>query len=156
MELPCAKMFKVAVNPDEAPNYYQVIKNPVDLSLILKRLEDNEYATTKMWETDINFIAYNAEKYNGSDSEVFWLAQALQRQFKKRKWVIDCEGSAEWTEIFLQVSHKMEDVLANAPPKARKHFPTTAAKEANKKTFTENEYKSLETALHSLRTYCDQ
>jgi hypothetical protein len=48
----CAKVFLHPVDPvrDDVPTYFQVIKHPVDLNLILKRLQNNEYAGISHWD----------------------------------------------------------------------------------------------------------
>jgi len=38
-----ATIFMAPVNPREAPDYFAVIKNPMDLGTIQKKLEDGEY-----------------------------------------------------------------------------------------------------------------
>lgn len=65
MKLPCAKVFLDPVDPvkDNVPNYFQVIKHPIDLKTINKRLLNGDYPGVSQWDKDMNYVWNNAEKF---------------------------------------------------------------------------------------------
>jgi hypothetical protein len=58
------KVFTKPVDPEEAPDYYQVVTNPMDLSIIMNKIDRCEYRTVKHWLADIDLITTNCVEYN--------------------------------------------------------------------------------------------
>lgn len=52
------------VNKDDVPDYYEVIVSPMDLSLMLEKLEHDQYAAPKELVSDLKLIFNNCRKYN--------------------------------------------------------------------------------------------
>ncbi|KAI1322104.1 Bromodomain-containing protein [Xylariaceae sp. FL0255] len=74
------------------PNYFKVIRKPMDISLIVERNYEGEYKSVKDIEKDIKQIVTNAEMFNGPDHEVTYQARQLEALFKtqlagKDKWM---------------------------------------------------------------------
>nr|VZH95529.1 unnamed protein product [Spirometra erinaceieuropaei] len=68
--------FREAVDPTEVPDYYDIVVDPIDLSMIRKRLAEGRYDGPKshaLLAADLGKMFYNAELYNSADSEV-WVA----------------------------------------------------------------------------------
>ncbi|QSZ31129.1 hypothetical protein DSL72_000692 [Monilinia vaccinii-corymbosi] len=59
--------FLVRVNKREAPDYYNVIKQPMDLGTMTKKLKSLVYKSKKEFVTDLDLIWENCLKYNGQD-----------------------------------------------------------------------------------------
>lgn len=64
--------FKNPVDPVEVPNYYSVIKNPMDLSTMLQKLLDNQYQNLSAVKEDFELIIRNCEAFNPENS---WIRQ---------------------------------------------------------------------------------
>jgi len=66
MELQFSYIFRKAVDPIAMgiPDYFEVIKHPMDLSIIKKRLESNYYRTMKAFKNDVLLVYDNAILYN--------------------------------------------------------------------------------------------
>ncbi|RXG44907.1 hypothetical protein VDGE_03830 [Verticillium dahliae] len=86
--------FVVPVDPValQIPQYYSLIKNPMDLGTIKKKLMTNEYQTAKSVVGDVQLIVKNCLKFNGPDHPVYGLAVQLERLFrdmwsKKEQWI---------------------------------------------------------------------
>lgn len=61
--------FREPVDSNEVPDYYDVIKDPVDLSLISRRIESQRYyANLHMFAADFARMFNNARVYNGPDT----------------------------------------------------------------------------------------
>ncbi|KAG9238251.1 histone acetyltransferase GCN5 [Amylocarpus encephaloides] len=52
------------VNRDEVPDYYNVIKSPMDLSTVEERLHQDQYQTPEDLVNDLKLIFNNCRKYN--------------------------------------------------------------------------------------------
>ncbi|RCI05559.1 hypothetical protein CU098_000262, partial [Rhizopus stolonifer] len=81
----CALPFVQPVDEliDGAPNYYEIIKNPMDLSLIKRRVENKEYTTFRQLEDDIHLMLNNCFTYNGPGTFVYNEGLALEAAFDK-------------------------------------------------------------------------
>ena len=69
---PEALPFHSPVNPEELglPDYFNVIKKPMDLSTIKKRLEDGTYTNPQEYVDDMWLMFNNAWTYNKKTSKV--------------------------------------------------------------------------------------
>ncbi|KZV82985.1 histone acetyltransferase, GCN5 superfamily, partial [Exidia glandulosa HHB12029] len=56
--------FAQPVNRDEVPDYYDVIKHPMDLSLVEHKLEHHRYTSLDSFVSDCNLIFSNCLTYN--------------------------------------------------------------------------------------------
>ena len=76
-------LFRDPVDPIELgiPDYFDIIKNPMDLSLVQKRLKDGYYKTFDSAKSDVNLVFENAIQYNGKESDVGTMAVKLLRTF---------------------------------------------------------------------------
>lgn len=59
---PMAKIFLQKVNKRDAPNYYKIVKNPMDLGTVEKKLAN--YNNLKEFKDDLDLIWDNCIKYN--------------------------------------------------------------------------------------------
>jgi hypothetical protein len=78
-------VFKDPVDPVELgiPDYFEVIKHPMDLSLVKKRLENGSYKHLSAFESDTKLVFQNCIVYNGEDSDVGEMAKGLLSLFEK-------------------------------------------------------------------------
>jgi hypothetical protein len=78
-------VFVEAVDPVALglPDYFDVVKNPMYLELVKKKLENAIYSDMEGFERDVKLVFENAILYNGEDSEVGGLAQTMLMKFDK-------------------------------------------------------------------------
>ncbi len=83
LEDPFGWLFRDPVDPVELciPDYFEIIKNPMDLSLIEKRLKEGYYKTIASAKKDVILVFDNAIQYNGEDSDVGQMAVKLMAMF---------------------------------------------------------------------------
>ncbi|CAG99604.1 SAGA histone acetyltransferase complex subunit SPT7 [Kluyveromyces lactis] len=74
------------VSKREAPNYYQIIKKPMDLNTVLKKLKTFQYKSKHEFVDDIMLIWRNCLTYN-SDPKHFLRAHAIAMQKKSQQLV---------------------------------------------------------------------
>lgn len=63
------------------PDYYEIIKRPVDIKKILQRIEDCKYADLNELEKDFMQLCQNAQIYNEEASLIYLDSIALQKVF---------------------------------------------------------------------------
>ena len=63
----------------EYPDYYEVIKNPIDLDRIYQKMRTNSYDSLDACSSDLMLMFDNAYKFNEPDSQVYKDALILQR-----------------------------------------------------------------------------
>jgi hypothetical protein len=77
MTVPCKKTY---------PDYYNFIKNPINLVIIDERISSNYYKTMKKFRSDVNLMFENCKSYNESDSLLHQDACKLQKIFNKVRY----------------------------------------------------------------------
>jgi len=75
--------FKEAVDPLEVPDYHDVIKDPVDLALIARRICSYEYyIKLEIFIADFKMMFTNARMYNSPDTIYYKCANRLEAFFE--------------------------------------------------------------------------
>ncbi|OHT02280.1 Bromodomain containing protein [Tritrichomonas foetus] len=67
---------------DRAPDYYQVIIQPMSIFNVQMKLDNNEYHTPNEFIQDMRLIWYNAQHYNAPTHPVFKAAENLAAKFE--------------------------------------------------------------------------
>ncbi|KAL3945078.1 MAG: hypothetical protein SGBAC_000869 [Bacillariaceae sp.] len=90
---PYGWVFRDAVDPVVfgLPDYFEVVKNPMHLLLVKKKLENAVYTDMASFERDVKLVFENSILYNGEDSEVGQLAHTMMGVFEKEYQKV-CEG----------------------------------------------------------------
>jgi hypothetical protein len=50
-------------------DYYDIVKKPMDLSIVKNKLADSEYNTLQEFSDDVNLVFNNCLLYNGDQNE---------------------------------------------------------------------------------------
>jgi len=90
---PFGWVFRDAVDPVVfgLPDYFEVVKNPMHLLLVKKKLENAVYTDMASFERDVKLVFENAILYNGEESEVGQLANTMMGVFEREyKKVCEC------------------------------------------------------------------
>ncbi|KNC24815.1 Homeotic protein female sterile [Lucilia cuprina] len=66
------------------PDYHKIIKQPMDLGTVKKRLENNYYWTAKEAIQDLNIMFSNCYVYNKPGEDVVVMAQTLEKVFLQK------------------------------------------------------------------------
>ncbi|XP_031431282.1 bromodomain testis-specific protein isoform X2 [Clupea harengus] len=90
------------------PDYYKIIKKPMDMNTIKKRLENNYYWKAMECIEDFNSMFTNCYLYNRHGDDIVLMAQALEKHFLEK--VVDMP----------QEECEMSAVTTKAPGKGRK------------------------------------
>ncbi|XP_077570418.1 bromodomain-containing protein 3-like isoform X2 [Stigmatopora nigra] len=76
----------------ELHDYHDIIKHPMDLSTVRKKMDKGEYCDPQSFATDVRLMFSNCYKYNPPDHEVVAMARKLQDVFEMRFAKIPDEG----------------------------------------------------------------
>nr|DBA13720.1 TPA: hypothetical protein GDO54_017064 [Pyxicephalus adspersus] len=66
------------------PDYHKIIKNPMDMGTIKKRLENNYYWSANECMQDFNTMFTNCYIYNKSTDDIVLMAQAMEKIFLQK------------------------------------------------------------------------
>lgn len=70
---------------NEVPNYYTIIKSPMDLATIKRKLDDGEYLTASEFREDLRLMFRNCYTFNPPGTDVHELGKKLEALFEQ-KW----------------------------------------------------------------------
>eukprot|EP00980_Cylindrotheca_fusiformis_P006205 scaffold1327_cov124-Cylindrotheca_fusiformis.AAC.9 len=90
-------VFNSPVDPVELglPDYFEVIKKPMDLGTIRKKLENNCYHSLEDFEQNVHLTFDNAMMYNPEGSVVYNMAKEMKEKFAADYAVLMTELEAE-------------------------------------------------------------
>ncbi|KAJ1915052.1 hypothetical protein H4219_004521 [Mycoemilia scoparia] len=94
-------MFLSPIKAADAPNYYEIIKKPMDLKTIKNRIRDEEITTTAEFYLDVMQMFNNALMYNQEDSEVYSMTMEIIPDAQK------CIEQLLHTEIIVGASNSV-------------------------------------------------
>lgn len=77
--------FLLPVNTRQFPTYKKIIRKPMDLSVIKKKLDDNQYKSREEYCEDLRLMFNNCETFNEDDSPVGKAGHNL-RSFFETRW----------------------------------------------------------------------
>lgn len=100
------------------PDYYKIIKNPMDLSTVKKRLENNYYWKAMECVEDFNTLFTNCYMYNRPGDDIVLMAQGLEKLFLEKVAKMpqdEFEISALTTKAPLKGGRKSTAVLKRPP-----------------------------------------
>ncbi|GLJ11462.1 hypothetical protein SUGI_0168270 [Cryptomeria japonica] len=60
-------VFHYSVMDEDAPHYYAIAQNPMDITTLLQRVDNRRYLTCSAFLQDVELIPVNAKAYNGDD-----------------------------------------------------------------------------------------
>ncbi|GLJ11494.1 hypothetical protein SUGI_0168860 [Cryptomeria japonica] len=60
-------VFHYPVMDEDAPDYYAIVQNPMDITTLLQRVDNRRYLTCSAFLQDVELIPANAKAYNGDD-----------------------------------------------------------------------------------------
>lgn len=119
LEHPISEVFYEPVDPvaDEVPDYFDIIKNPSDLSTVRNKLISDQYQSFEDFKCDMNLIWENAILYNGRGSFPAFIADQLSRIFQRRISVLEAPTPEQWISEYLKARSIMVK-LFRSPPKS--------------------------------------
>uniref|UniRef100_A0A671PFX9 Protein polybromo-1 n=1 Tax=Sinocyclocheilus anshuiensis TaxID=1608454 RepID=A0A671PFX9_9TELE len=84
------------------PDYYAVIKEPIDLRTVAQRIQAGHYKSISAMAKDVDILTKNAKMYNEPGSQVFKDANTIKKVFAQRRTEIE---QAEPTKSSLRIRY---------------------------------------------------
>ncbi|XP_038204874.1 protein polybromo-1 isoform X19 [Arvicola amphibius] len=84
-----SELFQKLPSKVQYPDYYAIIKEPIDLKTIAQRIQNGSYKTIHAMAKDIDLLAKNAKTYNEPGSQVFKDANSIKKIFYMKKAEIE-------------------------------------------------------------------
>ncbi|KVI07382.1 transcription factor GTE4-like [Cynara cardunculus var. scolymus] len=76
-------VFSEPVDPNELPDYHEIIEHPMDFGTVRSKLDEGLYSRLDELEADVFLICSNAMQYNSSDTIYFRQARTIQELAKR-------------------------------------------------------------------------
>lgn len=81
------------VDPEELPDYHDIIKHPMDFSTVRKKLAHGSYSTLEQFESDVFLISSNAMQYNAPETiyhkQARTIKELAERKFQRVRTQIE-------------------------------------------------------------------
>ncbi|XP_034294939.1 protein polybromo-1 isoform X4 [Pantherophis guttatus] len=97
-----SELFQKLPSKVQYPDYYAIIKEPIDLKTIAQRIQNGSYKSMHAMTKDIDLLVKNAKTYNEPGSQVFKDANAIKKIFNMKKAEIE---HSELTKSSLRVRY---------------------------------------------------
>uniref|UniRef100_A0A671VQD7 Protein polybromo-1 n=1 Tax=Sparus aurata TaxID=8175 RepID=A0A671VQD7_SPAAU len=95
-----SELFQKLPSKVHYPDYYAIIKEPIDLRTIAQRIQIGYYKSVNAMAKDVDLMAKNAKTYNEPGSQVFKDANTIKKVFIQRKTELE---HAEPTKSSLRI-----------------------------------------------------
>ncbi|XP_077105239.1 SWI/SNF-related matrix-associated actin-dependent regulator of chromatin subfamily A member 2 isoform X7 [Ranitomeya variabilis] len=79
----------------ELPEYYELIRKPVDFKKIKERIRNHKYRSVSDLEKDVMLLCYNAQTFNLEGSQIYEDSIVLQSVFKSARQKLSNEDESE-------------------------------------------------------------
>uniref|UniRef100_A0A3P8VKN0 Bromodomain-containing protein 2 n=1 Tax=Cynoglossus semilaevis TaxID=244447 RepID=A0A3P8VKN0_CYNSE len=126
-------------------DYHDVIKQPMDLSTIKKKLDQQEYATAAEFASDMRIMFSNCYKYNPPSHEVVYMARKLQEIFEARYQKIVQEPT-----VCSVAHHPVEKTQRNGLTASPSSSSQSSSEEENASEVVANQLANLEEQLRAV------
>ncbi|XP_055021038.1 bromodomain testis-specific protein [Boleophthalmus pectinirostris] len=125
-------------------DYHEVIKQPMDLGTVRKKMEERQYTRAKEFAADIRLMFSNCYKYNQPSDEVVYMARKLQDVFEARYFKIT--GDSE--SLGAPVGNLKKETESRVG-----HHLTSESSDSESSSETENSTEDVTTQLANLEEW---
>ncbi|KAI1892708.1 hypothetical protein AGOR_G00136330 [Albula goreensis] len=98
-----SELFQKLPSKVHYPDYYAIIKEPIDFRVIAQRIQTGHYKSVSAMAKDIDLLTKNAKTYNEPGSQVFKDANTIKKIFIQKKTEIE---HAEPTKSSLRIRNR--------------------------------------------------
>ncbi|CAN4117569.1 unnamed protein product [Withania somnifera] len=148
-------------------DYFDIIKNPMDLGTVKSRLETNLYKSPKEFAEDVRLTFQNAMTYNPKGQDVHMMAEQLAKIFEEKWPTIEADYMRQLrlsmdSDAILKTPTSKKPPSKPLPPSGLRRTESTInpagsktkskpkAKDPNKREMTYDEKQKLSTNLQNL------
>uniref|UniRef100_A0A146VZA5 Protein polybromo-1 n=1 Tax=Fundulus heteroclitus TaxID=8078 RepID=A0A146VZA5_FUNHE len=98
-----SELFQKLPSKVQYPDYYAIIKEPIDLRTIAQRIQIGYYKSVNAMAKDVDLMTKNAKTYNEPGSQVFKDANSIKKVFIQRKTELE---HAEPTKSSIRIRNR--------------------------------------------------
>ncbi|XP_030231386.1 protein polybromo-1 isoform X1 [Gadus morhua] len=98
-----SELFQKLPSKVQYPDYYAIIKDPIDLRIIAQKIQMGNYRSVSAMAKDIDLLTKNAKNYNEPGSQVFKDANTIKKLFAQKKADMD---HAEPTKSSIRIRNR--------------------------------------------------
>jgi hypothetical protein len=154
--LPAASLFLHPVDPDQVPNYYEIIDDPQDLSTIESRLVNHDYRSVAEWKRDMSRMWDNAAVFGGPRSLPAQLAGYLRQVTDKKLKALSTANLCGWLTRVSELTELLKTRVSNPPENIRVSAPIEMLANMGLEPFFPEDYDLLFGAMANLPTEDDR
>ncbi|XP_015159260.1 transcription factor GTE4 isoform X1 [Solanum tuberosum] len=99
-------------------DYFDIIKNPMDLGTVKSRLETNLYKSPKEFAEDVRLTFQNAMTYNPKGQDVYMMAEQLSKIFEEKWPTIEADYMRE-LRLSMDSEVSLQTPTSKKPPPLR-------------------------------------
>ena len=100
---------------NQKPNYSDIVKQPMDLALIRKKLENDEYKDYIEWGSDVRLVWFNAQTYFAKGTPENTMALTLSDWFEPRFQDFPRFPVELWLKKLKTLQKKMKKLVTTSP-----------------------------------------
>ena len=117
MKNPLAFIFLKPVDPerDQCLDYFEIIRNPMDLGTVKSKLEGKKYKNSSEWRIDIMRIWDNSLKYNSKQPNLKALTEKIKKISIKMMSFIPKDQTDLWYIKVMDASKDLKKFLKLSP-----------------------------------------
>lgn len=125
--------FRDPVLAKHAPNYFDIVKEPMDLSTVRMNLEQKKVDNPRKFYDQMMLICRNAMLYNDIESDIYGLAVELQQMIRKytkpvvRKWLLERRKEGTGASSESSLSSSSSDNEGHVAEQASLHRPQASS-----------------------------
>ncbi|XP_066154990.1 bromodomain-containing protein 4-like isoform X1 [Euwallacea fornicatus] len=141
------------VEEEYAPNYYSIIRRPMDLTKMEEKLDQGLYKNFDKFKSDFQLIVNNCRLYNGVENEYTEMVDNLVKVFEKatEKYLDQISSSDEEIAVENLNSNEEKNVKPikgkkkppDSPPRSRSKPALAAQSKKKERSISEESVKSL-------------
>lgn len=110
-------LFAQPVDPvtNNLVDYEKIVKNPMDFSTIINKLNNNSYQSTKEWYNDMTLVFQNAIDYYPEYEPISLISKYYLSEFKKASLGLNINSESEWLRNVKEMTQKLTKCFLHPP-----------------------------------------
>jgi hypothetical protein len=115
---PLTQPFRVPADPvrDGAAGLFAVVKTPMDLGTVCKKLLDGQYQTVQQFIDDIHVVCDRATLFSGERSMFRFIATDIKKRIDDQRRDKPISQEDEWQRKLESIVNRLHEHIAMAPP----------------------------------------
>lgn len=159
-----SKMFAQAVDPDRdnVPHYFEIVKSPMDLGTVRKKLMNGEYTSIASWKEDMELIWKNSLLVNSKVSILGCITLEMQSKYQALVKFFSDNSYYDWVNQLYSLKDELNNMnpsksglgssikKESKSPKPNKSTPTKQVKTKKQQPLTRAEILRLTHDINNL------